>query len=121
MRTVAVRFPIAKGVPVVYRYGHFGGVAGLIGDDYFLFAVRRRENKAAVFVKRDRRAVYGNGINMLFINHNSLRFAVGLAVFYAADDRLNIVKRYSVGAKICYVHALVNEHYINNIFTVGLY
>ena len=45
----------------------------------------------------------------------------GLAVLNAADYRLNIIKRYAVGTKICYVQALVNKHCINNIFSVRLY
>ena len=47
-------------MPVVDRYAHFGGVARLVGDNDFLPAVCRRENKAAVFVKRDLCAVYAD-------------------------------------------------------------
>lgn len=39
----------------------------------------------------------------------------------AADYRQNVVERYAVGAKICYIKALVNKHCINNIFSVRLY
>ena len=48
-----------SGMPVVDRYAHFGGVARLVGDNDPLLAVRRREDKTAVFVKRDLCAVYG--------------------------------------------------------------
>ena len=108
-------------MPVVYRHGHLGGVACLIGDNDFLFAVRRRESKAAVFIKRDLCAVYGNCIYILLVNCNCLCLAVGLAVFNAADYRPDIIERYAVGAKICDVQALINEHCINNIFSVRLY
>lgn len=108
-------------MPVVDRYGHFGGVARLIGDNDPLPAVCRSKGKAAVFVKRDRRAVYGDGIHIFLVDRDRLRLAIGLAVFYAADDRLNIVNSQTVGTKICYVQALINEHCINNIFSVRLY
>ena len=108
-------------MPVVDRYAHFGGVARLVGDNDSLPAVRRGEDKAAVFVKLDLRSVHGDGVHILFVNGDRLRFAAGLSVLNAGDHGLNIVKRYAVGAKICYVHALVNEHCINNIFSVGVY
>ena len=97
----------SAGMPVVDRYGHFGGVARFVGNNYFLLTVCRGENKAAVFIERDRRSVYGDGICIFFGNCNRLRFAVGLAVFNAADYRLNIIKRYAVGTKICYVQAYI--------------
>ena len=121
VRAVAVRLPFAESMPVVYRHGHFGGVARLIGNDYPLPAVCRSKDKAAVFVKRDRRAVYGDGIHILFVNGDCLRLAVGLAVLNAADDRLNIVNSQTVGTELCYVQALINEHCINNIISVRLY
>ena len=108
-------------MPVVDRYGHFGGVARFVGNNYFLLTVCRRENKAAVFIERDRRSVYGDGICILLVNCNRLRFAVGLAVLNTADYRRNIIKRYAVGTKVCYVQTLVNKHCINNIFSVGFY
>ena len=87
--------------------GHIACVARFVGNNYFLLAVCRRENKAAVFIERDLRSVYGDGICIFFGNCNRLRFAVGLAVFNAADYRLNIIKRYAVGTKICYVQAYI--------------
>jgi len=108
-------------MPVVDRYGHFGGVARLVGDNNLLLAVRRREDKAAAFVKLDLRSVHGDGVHILFVNGDRLRLAVGLAVLNAGDHRLNIVKRYAVGTEVCYVQALINEHCINNILTVGVY
>ena len=104
-----------------YQGGHFSGVACVIGDNDLLLTVRRREGKAACFVERDRRAVYGNGINVLFVNGDRLRLAVGLAILNAGNNGPNIVKRYTVRAEICYVQALVNKHCINNIFSVRLY
>ena len=121
MRAVAVGFPIAKSMPVVDRYGHLVNIARLVGDNDFLLAVCRSESKAAAFIKPDLRAVYGDGIHICLVNGDRLRLAVGLSVLNAADDRLNIVKRYAVGAKVCYVQALINEHCINNIFSVGVY
>ena len=121
VRAVAVRLPFTVGMPVVDRYGHLGGVARLVGDNDSLPAVRRGEDKAAAFIKRDRRAVYGDGIHVLFGNGDRLRIAVGLAVLNAADYRQNVVKRYAVGTKVCYVQALINEHCINDIFPVGIY
>ena len=85
-------------MPVVDRYGHLGCVAGFVGDNDSLPAVCRSKGKAAAFIKRDRRSVYGNGIHILLGNCNRLCRAIGLAVLNAADDRLNIVKRYTVGA-----------------------
>ena len=111
----------AAGMSVIDRDGHFSGVACLIGDNDLLLTVRRREGKAACFVERDRRAVYGNGINVLFVNGDRLRLAVGLPVLNAGNNGPNLVKRYTVRAEICYVQALVNKHCINNIFSVRLY
>ena len=111
----------AAGMPVVNRYGHFGGVAGLVGDNDFLFTVRRRENKAVVFIERDLCAVYGDGVHILLVNGDRLCFTIGLAVFYAADDRLNIVNCYAVGTKVCYIQVRVNKHRINNVFPVSVY
>ena len=44
-----------------------------------------------------------------------------LAVLNAGNNGPNIVKRYAVGAKVCYVNVFINKHYINNIFSVRLY
>ena len=111
----------AAGMPVVNRYGHFGGVAGLVGSNNLLLAVCRRKNKTAVFVKRDLCAVHGDGVYILFVNGDRLCFTIGLAVFYAADDRLNIVNCYAVGTKVCYIQARVNKHCINNVFPASVY
>ena len=96
MRAVAAGFPIAKGVPVMNCYGHFGNIACFVGSNDFLLAVCRRKNKAVVLVKLNRRSVYGNCLYVLLVNCNRLRFAINLAVLNAADYRLNIVKRYAV-------------------------
>ena len=80
-------------MPVVDRYGHFGGVARLVGDNDFLLAVCGSEGKAVVFVKRDLCAVYGDGIYIFLVNRYGLRFAIGLAVLNTADYRMNIIKR----------------------------
>ena len=121
MRTVAVRYTFTIGVPVVDRYSHFGGISCLIGGDDFLFAVCWSEGKAAFFVKLDLCSVYGDGIYIFLVNGDRLCFTIGFAFFNAGDYRPNIVKRYAVGTKICYVQALINEHGINNIFSVGIY
>ena len=70
-------------MPVVYRYGHFGGVARLVGDNDLLLAVCGSKDKAAVFIKRDLRAVYSDGIYIFLVNGDRLRLAVGLAVLNA--------------------------------------
>ena len=121
VRTVAVGRPFTVSVPVVDRHGHFCGIAGLVGNYDLLSAVCRSKAEAVAFVKLDRRAVYGNGIYILLGNCNRPCSTIGLAVFYAADDRLHIIKRQAVGTKIGYVQARVNKHYINNILSVGFY
>lgn len=63
-------------MPVVDRYGHFCGVARLVGDNDFLLAVCGSEGKAVVFVKRDLCAVYGDGIYIFLVNRYGLRFAI---------------------------------------------
>ena len=65
----------------------------------FLFAVRRRESKAAVFIKHDLCAVYGNRIYILLVNCNCLCLAVGLAVFNAADYRPAIIRICAASAR----------------------
>ena len=121
MRTVAVGCPFTVSVPGVDRHGHFCGIAGLVGNYDLLSTVCRSKAEAVAFVKLDRRAVYGNGIYILLGNCNRPCSTIGLAVFYAADDRLHIIKRQAVGTKIGYVQARVNKHYINNILSVGFY
>ncbi len=121
MLTVIVRYPFTKGMTVVDCYGHLCIIARFVGDNYLLLAVCRWENKTSVCIKRNHRTVYGNGINILLINSNGLCLTIGLTVLNTADYRLNIIKRYTVGAKICYVNIFINKHYINNIFSVGFY
>ena len=96
VRAVAVRYPFTIGMPVVDRYGHFGGVARLVGDNDFLLAVCRRENKAAVFVKRDLLSVHSDGVDMLLVNGDRLCRTIGLAVFYADDNGACAVKHDAV-------------------------
>ena len=70
-------------VTVIDRHRHLGGVTRLVGDNDFLLAVCRREDKAAVFVKRDRHSVDCNGINIFFGNRNPLCLTVSFAVLNA--------------------------------------
>ena len=107
-------------MPVVDRYGHLGGVAGLVGSNDLLLAVCRREDKAAVFVKRDRRAVYGNGIHIFLGDRDRLRLAVGLAVFYAGDHRACSIKHNAVRANVVHVARLIGKSDIDNIFVIGV-
>ena len=95
-----------SGMPVVDRHGHLGGVAGFVGDYDSLPAFRRSESKAVVFIECDLRFIDNNGIDILLVNGNGLCLAVDFAVLNPADDRLNIVKRYAVGAKVCYSRAV---------------
>ena len=78
---------------VVDCYGHLCIIARFVGNNYLLLTVCRWENKTSVCIKRNRRAVYGNGINILLINSNGLCLTIGLAVLNTADYRLNIIKR----------------------------
>ena len=107
-------------MPVVDRYGHFGGVARLVGDNDFLPAVRRREDKAAAFVKCDLLSVYGDGIHILFVNGDRLRLAVGLAVFYAGDHRACAVKHNAVRANVVHVARRIGQSDIDNILVIGV-
>ena len=68
---------------VINRYGHFSMVARLVGNDDLLLAVRRSKEKAVVFIERDRRSVYGNGIHIFLCDRHRLCRTVGLAVLYA--------------------------------------
>ena len=107
-------------MPVVDRHGHFGGVARLVGDNDFLLAVCRSKGKAAGCVKRDRRADYGNGIHILFVNGDRLRLAVGLAVFYAGDHRACAVKHNAVRANVVHVARRIGQSDIDNVFVIGV-
>ena len=120
VRAVAVGYPFTVGMPVVYRYGHFGGVARLIGDDDSLLAVRRREDKAAVFVKRDLRAVYGDGVYILLVNGERLCLAIGLAVLNAGDNGDCSVKHDAVCVNVGSVSAGIGQFCINNILVIGI-
>ena len=71
-------------MPVVDRDGHLGGVACLVGEQRS--SARRppeQRVKLPCFVERDRRAVYGDGVHVLFVNGDRLRLAVGLPVLNA--------------------------------------
>ena len=105
-------------MPVVDRYGHFGGAARLVGDNDFLLAVCRRENKAAVFVKRDLFSVHSDGVDMLLVNGDRLRLAVGLAVFYAGDNGACSVKHNAVRTYIIRIACIISQSDIDNVFVI---
>ena len=107
-------------MPVVDRYGHFGGVARLVGDNDFLLAVCGSEGKAVVFVKRDRRAVYGNGIHIFLGDRDHLRLAVGLAVLNAGDNRACAVKHNAVRSDVVRIACLIGKSDIDNVFVIGV-
>ena len=107
-------------MPVVDRYGHFGGVVRLVGDNDFLLAVRRSKGKAAGCVKRDRRAVYGNGIHIFLGDRDRLRLAVGLAVLNAGDNGACSVKHDAVRADVVRIARLIGQSNIDNIFVIGV-
>ena len=107
-------------MPVVDRYVHLGGVARLVGDNDFLPAVCRREDKAAVFIKRDLRSVYSDGADMLLVNGDRLRLAVGLAVFYAGDNRACSIKNDAIRANVVRIARLIGQSDIDNIFVIGV-
>ena len=96
----------AAGMTVVDRYGHLGGVAHPVGDNDFLLAVCRSKGKAAVFVKRDLRAVYGDGVHILFVNGDRLCLAIDFAVLNAGDNRACAVKHNAVRADVVRIAAL---------------
>ena len=107
-------------MPVVDRYGHFGGVARLVGDNDFLLAVRRREDKAAAFVKLDLRSVHSDDVDMLLVNGDRLRLAVGLAVFYAGNNGACAVKHNAVRANVVHVARRIGQFDIDNVFVIGV-
>ena len=107
-------------MPIVDRHGHLSGVAGFVGDYDSLPAFRRRESKAAAFVKCDLCAVYGDGVHILFVNGDRLRLAVGLAVFYAGDHGACAVKHNAVRANVVHVARLIGKSDIDNIFVIGV-
>ena len=107
-------------MPVVDRYGHLGGVAGLVGSNDLLLAVCRRENKAAVFVKRDLCAVYGDGIHIFLGDRNRLCFTIGLAVLNAGDNRACAVKHNAVRANAVRIARRIGQSDIDNIFVIGV-
>ena len=107
-------------MPVVDRYGHFGGVARLVGDNDFLLAVRRSKGKAAGCVKRDRRAVYGNGIHIFLGDRHRLRRTIGLAVLNAGDNRACAVKHNAVRADVVRIACIIGQSDIDNVFVIGV-
>ena len=120
VRAITVRCPFTVSMPVVDRYGHLGAVARLVGDNNLLLAVRRSKNKAVVFVKRDRCSVYGNGINVLFVNGDRLRFAIDLAFLNAGDNGACSVKHNAFRADIRYISRRIGQSYIDNILVIGI-
>ena len=120
MGAVAVRCPFTEGVSVIDRNGHFSGVACLIGDNDFLFVVRRRENKAVVFIECDLRFIDNNGIDILLVNGNGLCLAIGLAVLYALDYGACSVQHDTVRANVVRIARLIGQSNIDNIFVIGV-
>ena len=59
-----------------------------------------------------------NGTVVTLDADGGLCLTIDLAVLNTADYRLNIIKRYTVGAKVWYVNIFINKHYINNIFSL---
>ena len=107
-------------MPVVDRHGRLCGVAGLVGDNDLLLAVCRSEGKAAVFVKRDLRSVYSDDGDMLLVNGDRLRRTIGLAVFYAGDNRACAVKHDAVRANVVRIARLIGQSDIDNVFVIGV-
>ena len=107
-------------MPVVDRYAHFGGVARLVGDNNPLLAVRRREDKAAVFVKRDLCTVYGDGIHIFLGDRDRLCRTIGLAVFYTGNNGACAVKHDAVRANAVHVARRIGQFDIDNVFVIGV-
>ena len=107
-------------MPVVDRYGHFGCVARLVGDNDSLLAVCRREDKAAVFVKRDLCAVYGDGIHIFLGDRNRLCCTIGFAGFNAGDNGDCCVQHDAVCVNVGNVSAGIGQFCINNILVIGI-
>ena len=106
-------------MPVIDRNGHFGCVARLVGDNDPLPAVCRSKGKAAVFVKRDRRAVYGDGIHIFLVDRDCLCLAIGLAVLYALDYGACSVQHDTVRANVVRIARLIGQSHIDNVFVIG--
>ena len=77
VRAVAVRCPVAKGVPVVDRHGHLGRVARPVDGHDRLLALGRRKDKAAVLVKFDVSAVHRHGVRVRFVDRDRRRGGKG--------------------------------------------
>ena len=107
-------------MPVVDRYGHFCGVARLVGDNDFLLAVCGSEGKAVVFVKRDLCAVYGDGIYIFLVNRYGLRFAIDFSVLNAGDHRACAVKHNAVRADVVRIACIIGQSDIDNVFVIGV-
>ena len=107
-------------MPVVDRYAHFGGVARLVGDNDLLRAVCRSKGKAAVFVKRDLCAVYGDGIYIFLVNRYGLCLAIDFAVLNAGDNRACAVKHNAVRANVVHVARRIGQSDIDNVFVIGV-
>ena len=85
-------------VSVIHRYGDFGPVAELIGDNDGHRTVCRGNGKTVVFVKGNRLAAHRNGVDIL-LNYGSGHFlAINLTRFNALDDRGGGVNDKAVGA-----------------------
>ena len=107
-------------MPVVDRYGHFCGVARLVGDNDFLLAVCGSEGKAVVFVKRDLCAVYGDGIYIFLVNRYGLRFAIDFSVLNSGDHRACAVKHNAVRADVVRIACIIGQSDIDNVFVIGV-
>ena len=85
-------------VSVIHRYGDFGPVAELIGDNDGHGSVCRRDDKPVIFVKGNRLAAHRDGVDIL-LNYGSGHFiAINLALFNAPNDRGGGVNDKAVGA-----------------------
>ena len=85
-------------VSVKHRYGDFGPIAELIGDNDGHIPVCRWNDKPVVFIKGNGLAVHRNGVDIL-LNYGSGHFiAINLARFNALDDRGGGVNDKAVGA-----------------------
>ena len=107
-------------MPVVDRNDHLGGVARFVDDNDSLLAVCRSKGKAVVFIKHDRRSVYGDGVHILFVNGDRLCIAVGLAVLNAGNNRACSVKHNAVRANVVRIARRIGQFDIDNVFVIGV-
>ena len=102
---------------VIDSHGHFSLVSCLVGYNNGLFAISRRKSKFPVR-EGNSCSVHGDAVNILFINRNRLRFTIGLAVYNAGNQRINIIQNNAVGIDIAGVTGAIGQLCVDHIFVI---